>query len=221
HNYRTYDTTTSIQRIPTQESYFHTVPTPSSPIHTNVALYQNSNPLNHPGQRRRRSNTDSPNHLYGPPNQQHTDVDHVYDASHYQPSHVSPTQRRRTPPPRPLYFSPSNPPPSPYSIGRPQPRKGFVARMKDKLVQWVRGLIRWAKRNPIKAGLASFIPVMLGAGAIRAVNGLGGVTKKLFSKLETGMGGGRPDQKRKPTEKKHWGWGLDHFVGFGGSKGGP
>jgi hypothetical protein len=93
--------------------------------------------------------------------------------------------------------------------------------MKVKITQWIRSLMRWSKRNPIKAGLASFIPVMLGAGAVKAFSGLSGVTKTVLSKLEMGMGGGKPGQKRKPAEKKEWGWGLDHFVGFGGTKGGP
>lgn len=81
--------------------------------------------------------------------------------------------------------------------------------------------MKWAKRNPIKAGFASVIPFMLGAGAIRAIAELSSVSKTLFSKLEMGMGGGKPGQKRKPVLKKDWEWGLNHFVGFGGTKGGP
>ena len=81
--------------------------------------------------------------------------------------------------------------------------------------------MRWAKKNPIKAGIASFVPVLLGAGAVRAVSGLSGVAKHMFGKLETGMGGGKSGHKRNPSEKKEWDWGLNHFVGFGGTKGGP
>ncbi|EPE24871.1 hypothetical protein GLAREA_11452 [Glarea lozoyensis ATCC 20868] len=60
---------------------------------------------------------------------------------------------------------------------------------------------------------------MLGAGALRAFSGL----QKVLGKLEKGMGGGVPGEKRvkKEAKKGEWGWGLDHFVGFGGTKGGP
>jgi hypothetical protein len=91
-------------------------------------------------------------------------------------------------------------------------------------------LVQWAKKNPIKAGIATFLPVMLGAGLVRGAKALGlhfnfGPLGKVAGKLEKGMGGGpgaaAAKAAEKKAEKKAWGYGLDHFVGFGGTKGGP
>ena len=72
--------------------------------------------------------------------------------------------------------------------------------------------MRWCKRNPMTAGLLTFIPVLAGAGMVRAVRslGIGAMLKK--------MGAG---QTKKGEAEREWGWGMDQFVGFGGSKGGP
>lgn len=72
--------------------------------------------------------------------------------------------------------------------------------------------MKWCKRNPITAGLLTFIPVLAGAGVVRAVKSLG--VGYMFKK----MGGG---QTKKGDAKKEWGWGMDEFAGFGCSKGGP
>ncbi|CZT08597.1 uncharacterized protein RAG0_13602 [Rhynchosporium agropyri] len=114
--------------------------------------------------------------------------------------------------PRPLYYSPANPIPSPYNASRPKPRPGFVQRMLAKIERWIRSCMRWCKRNPITAGLLTFIPVVAGAGLVRAVKSLkiGDMSKK--------MGAG---QTKKTATQKQWDWGLDQFAGFGGSKGGP
>ncbi|CAG8978172.1 hypothetical protein HYALB_00011488 [Hymenoscyphus albidus] len=247
-DFRSYDTpqqTPALTRIPAQEAYYHAGSEPSSPRQSYTKPYQaQGNGGNGPEQRLVRSNTDSPKHFYGPPHAQKLNdlgvtgrnqrpVDGTYtirsgsrspplhhDNSDH-PTRPSSGQRRRTPPPRPLYFSPTNRPPSPYNVSRPQPRPGFMKRMKDKVSYWMRKLLDWAKRNPIKAGLASIVPLVLGAGMIRIITELSSVAKTLLNKLEMGMGGGRPGQKRKPPVKEGWDWGLQHFVGFGGTKGGP
>ncbi|CAL3970076.1 unnamed protein product [Diplocarpon coronariae] len=118
--------------------------------------------------------------------------------------------------PRPLYYSPQNPIPSPYNASRPAPRPGFVHRMLKKLAGWVRSCLKWCKRNPIKAGMLSFVPVLAGARLVRTVSllGIGQRIGDLFKR----MGGG---QKKKGDEDKEWHMGMDQFAGFGGSKGGP
>ncbi|KAE8443649.1 hypothetical protein EG329_001507 [Mollisiaceae sp. DMI_Dod_QoI] len=161
------------------------------------------------------------------------------------------TGRKRTPPPRPIYFSPTNPIPTPYNASRPQPRPGFVSRMLAKISSWIRSVMKWAQKNPIKAGLATFIPILAGAGMVRAgkalglgkaFSGLTGVLGMVGGGLMEGMGGGKPPgsgkeglkgmegkgggiakglEKEVEKEKKEWGWGMDHFVGFGGTKAGP
>ena len=55
--------------------------------------------------------------------------------------------------------------------------------------------MKWSKGNPIKAGLLTFIPIVAGAGIVKIRKKLGG--------------------------KGEWGYGLDDFKGFAGSKGGP
>ncbi|TVY44110.1 hypothetical protein LSUB1_G001901, partial [Lachnellula subtilissima] len=134
-------------------------------------------------------------------------------------------QRRRTPPPRPIYFSPTNKPPSPYSTARPRPRPGFVKRITAKIEEWVRSFIRWAKEHPVKAGLAAFVPLVAAAGFAKAVHGIIALGGELLGREtdehEGGKEGNDEDEKGKEKPKKVYGWGLDHFVGFGGSKGGP
>ncbi|RDL36400.1 uncharacterized protein BP5553_05752 [Venustampulla echinocandica] len=165
------------------------------------------------------SGPNSPTSFYappGPPPNLNPQSNPVYYSS------VPP--KRRTPPPRPLYFSPTNKPPSPYNTGRPKPRPGFLERVALKLAAWIQSFIRWGKENPIKAGLATFIPVLLSAGVVRAAKGLSGPLKKVLGFFLEGMGGGKAkgvEKKLAKGAKKEFGWGLDHFVGFGGTKSGP
>ncbi len=90
--------------------------------------------------------------------------------------------------------------------------------------------MKWCKANPIKAGLFTFLPVLAGVGVAKFLKGLSGLGKDIME----GMGGGPfPDRKaaKDKLEKeglkiekevgKEWGWGLDHFKGFAGSKGHP
>lgn len=71
---------------------------------------------------------------------------------------------------------------------------------------------------------------MLGVG--KAFSGVGKVVSGLMGGVIEGMGGGRPcvaeaegrGKGLKGVEKevkKEFGWGLDHFVGFGGTKDSP
>ncbi|PBP27568.1 hypothetical protein BUE80_DR001382 [Diplocarpon rosae] len=118
--------------------------------------------------------------------------------------------------PRSIYYSPQNPIPTPYNASRPAPRPGFVHRMLKKLTGWVRSWFKWCKRNPIKAGVLSCVPVIAGAGLVRTINFLG--LGKRIGDLFKRMGGG---QKKKGEEDREWHMGMDQFAGFGGSKGGP
>ena len=89
--------------------------------------------------------------------------------------------------------------------------------------------MRWGKKNPIKAGLLTFLPVLAGAGIARIFGtSLGAIGKKFGKKLGEGKLGVESllEKKRKIASEAHkgnkkWGWGLDDFVGFNGSKGGP
>ncbi|KAH6666967.1 hypothetical protein B0J14DRAFT_490215 [Halenospora varia] len=196
-------------RIPAQDSYFLSHSTPSSP-----------------------------QHFYGPPNAQQKPLPIEAQSKPYILSHGSsppfpqqlpqrPSSRtsngRRTP--RPIYFSPTNKPPSPYNANRPKPREGFLGRMKDKLSELIRKAMKWAKKHPIQAGIASFLPVLAGAAVWKTFKGLRGVTKEVFTKIEEGMGGGGrglgKSAKKEVKKPGSYGWGLDHFVGFGGTKQGP
>jgi len=78
--------------------------------------------------------------------------------------------------------------------------------------------MRWSSKNPIKAGLLTFIPVLATAGIMRAMHGVG----KLFGGQKGALGGLGKAARVKGLEKeakKEWGYGLDHFVGFAGAKG--
>lgn len=69
--------------------------------------------------------------------------------------------------------------------------------------------------------MLTFIPVVAGAGLVKMAKGLG-VGKKM-GKMIRSLGGNGMGSKRKGGEgvAKEWGWGMDEFVGFGGTKGGP
>jgi len=145
----------------------------------------------------------------------------------YEYAYTVPPRRRSSPPyarkspPRPLHFSPTNPPPSPYNSSRPSPRPGFITRMLRKLDRGIRSFMRWAKTNPIKAGFLTFLPVMAGVGVVKLAKTLGrglGILEKGYgrTKLDKGIGKGAGKEAERV-----WGWGLDEFKGFGGSKAGP
>jgi hypothetical protein len=74
--------------------------------------------------------------------------------------------------------------------------------------------MRWPKKNTVKSGLITFVPVLSAAGWV-----------KMF-KAPRKLGGGENTRTNRFIEKgsegrKIWGWGLDEFVGFNGTKGGP
>jgi hypothetical protein len=69
--------------------------------------------------------------------------------------------------------------------------------------------MKWSKGNPIKAGLLTFIPIVAGAGIV-----------KMVGLVEKGDGVGEK-MRKKLGGKGEWGYGLDDFKGFAGSKGGP
>jgi len=129
-----------------------------------------------------------------------------------------PRKSSRTPP-RPLYSSPLNPISTPYNASRPLPRPGLLKRILGKIEQWIRSFMRWSSKNPIKAGLLTFTPVVATAGIVRA----GKVIGKLFGGEKGALGGlGKAAGVKgleKKEAKKESGYGLGHFVGFAGSKG--
>ena len=74
--------------------------------------------------------------------------------------------------------------------------------------------MRWSKKNTIKAGLTTFVSVLGAAGWVKMLRGpgklVGGERRGANRYVENGSEG-----------RKIWGWGLDEFVEFNGSKGGP
>jgi hypothetical protein len=88
--------------------------------------------------------------------------------------------------------------------------------MAQKLVQWFKAFMRWTKKNPIKAGLMTFVPVMVLAGLVKMSRGFWkrlGLIEKGYPSPAKISGG----DKRIEGE---WGWGLDDVKKFGGSTGG-
>ncbi len=76
--------------------------------------------------------------------------------------------------------------------------------------------MQWSSKNPIKAGMLTFIPVLATAGIVRAAKGVG----KLFGGEKGGVGKAGALKGAEKQVKKEWGYGLDEFVGFAGAKGG-
>lgn len=191
-------------RIPAQESYFHSYSAPSSPA---------------PAPR--------PASYTQPPSRRSSPL--------IRPSSVTGSNRRqRSPGGNPNYYSNSpipfsvSPRPTPYNLNRPQPRPGFIRRCLNKIESWIRAFMRWSKRNPVKAGLLTFLPVMTIAAIAKVLRGIG----KGLGLVEKGVGRPKPDRggssrgvkgegkrnvrwnEEEDGEEGGWGWGL-------GSKGGP
>jgi hypothetical protein len=107
--------------------------------------------------------------------------------------------------------------------------------MMNKLKAWARGFVKWCRNNPIKAGLLTFIPVLAGAGMVKMFTSAAKVLGVAGIAIMEGMGGGRTPgnwEGKKEAAKdaakdvenaaeKEWGYGLDEFKGFAGSKAGP
>ena len=82
--------------------------------------------------------------------------------------------------------------------------------------------MRWSKKNPIIAGVLTFVPVMTIAGVVKIAQGMGkglGLVDKGFGKPGSLGGAGGGGDKGLGGGKR--GWGLEECKGFGGSKGGP
>jgi hypothetical protein len=176
------DSHTAAPKVSAQESYFHSYSTPSSP----AIPYSSSQPQYKPSKPPRRRSSPL---LSGP--------------GGYQYAQPSPRLS-----PRPLYYSPSNPIPSPYSAGRPKPRPGFLRRIAMKVEAWIKRFMRWSREHPLLAGVLTFIPVMTIAGFVKIARVLG-----------NGLGYGRKGKGKgfKGLE----GMGFENFRGFNGTKYGP
>jgi hypothetical protein len=88
-----------------------------------------------------------------------------------------------------------------------------------RLEAWIKDFMRWGKKNPMIAGVLTFIPVMTIAVVVKITKGLGrglGLVEKGF-----GRPGKLGAEDKGIAEESKWGWGLDEFKGFGGGKGGP
>ncbi|KAG9244727.1 hypothetical protein BJ878DRAFT_504939 [Calycina marina] len=106
---------------------------------------------------------------------------------------------------------------SPYALNRPQKRPGFWGRILDKFSLWIRALNRWSRDNPIKAGILTFFPVMTLAGIIK----IGKMLGKGMGLIKKTKGGGGMERRLSDERTKGYGYGLDEFTRFNGSKGGP
>lgn len=86
-------------------------------------------------------------------------------------------------------------------------------------------LAAWGKENPIKAGLLTFVPVLALAGVTRMAKDIGKFLGKgkinVDNVVKQSRKSGASARKMKSEGKKGKGWGLDAFVDFNGSKGGP
>lgn len=79
--------------------------------------------------------------------------------------------------------------------------------------------MRWTKRNPISAGLVTFIPVLATAGVMKIARGVGkglGIVNKGYGKDGLLKGTGKAEDGKE--EAKSFGHGLDESIGFGGAK---
>ena len=102
----------------------------------------------------------------------------------------------------------------------------------------MKAFMRWTKRNPIKMGLLTFLPVMTIAGIAKVVRGIGkglGIVEKGVGRPKSDRSGSSRGVNGEGKKNVRWegesegeeeegGGGegpLDAFRGFGGSKGGP
>ena len=91
----------------------------------------------------------------------------------------------------------------------------------------------WTKKNPITAGLLTFVPVVAIAAVAKLVKGVGKMTglvekghpKPVRTQSSRNVDGEAKRNVRWQEDEKEEGgggrWGLDEFKGFAGSKGGP
>ncbi|KAF7936948.1 hypothetical protein BELL_0098g00100 [Botrytis elliptica] len=143
----------------------------------------------------------------------------TYNPSH--PSHPGPPPRRSSSPIPGRISSPLKRPLSPYSLSRPKPRPGFVRRVASRFTSWIRSLFSWIRANPIKTGLLSFIPILLGTGVVKTVKGVKHFLGNRASKRKEKKHEHKLEKEAKKLEKK---WHEDifgDFKGFAGTTGGP
>jgi len=81
--------------------------------------------------------------------------------------------------------------------------------------------MEWATNNPIKAGLFSFLPIIAAAGFVKGASKIAGAVGKGLGIKSFGFKGLGNIGKGWNTAEGKWQYGLDEFVGFGGSKAGP
>ena len=84
---------------------------------------------------------------------------------------------------------------------------------------WIKGFMAWSKKNPMMAGVLTFIPVMTIAAVVKITRGVGkglGFVEKGFARPGK-VGGGRKDLQGEGER----GWVLENSKGFGKSERGP
>jgi len=201
--YQSYEPPTQMQsypseqsKLPAQDSYFNTEHSPLIPRDPAFPPQNQSRPQ---PERRRSSPGPSP-------------YTHPFSPRLRATATASPPPRRRSPG-NPNYYTTSPLPAiTPYNGNRPKPRPGFLARIKAKIVSLIRAFMRWSKRNPITAGILTFVPFLTIAGIAKVTRVVG----KGFGFIESG--GFKKSPKKAVDGDKGI---LDDFSNFGGSKGGP
>ncbi|APA13549.1 hypothetical protein sscle_11g083190 [Sclerotinia sclerotiorum 1980 UF-70] len=224
HSYSYNDNSQRTTHRPAQETYWQTTSNPDSPSQTRPMQILDPRPYpedfdpahpTHPGPPPRRSSSPIPNTL---PSIINTNP---YSQPPQQPPHPQPIRRRSSPIPGRI-TSPFKKPLSPFSLSRPKPRPGFIKRVTHRIKSWIQSLFSWTRANPIKAGLLSFIPVLLGAGIVKTVKGVkyflgrgADKVKEKKNKLGKGIQDARKAQRKWVEDV------LGDFRGFAGAKGGP
>ncbi|KAL3424526.1 hypothetical protein PVAG01_03807 [Phlyctema vagabunda] len=123
-------------------------------------------------------------------------------------------KNRSASPPQRLY--PVHRVPSSYhASSRPRPRPGLVKRVLGKFRQWMRDMLWYARKHPIKTGLMTIFPALAVGGVVKGLVSAGQGLMKFLSEDK------RKDRKRRGEEKDDPMAIFGQFKKFGNTKGGP
>lgn len=127
-------------------------------------------------------------------------------AAYFNPSHaptpVNGAPITSTPPPfigKPPMPAPSprahgrmspvvHPMPTPYNASRPKPRRGFVRRMWKKFTKWLRSVLNWVVKHPVRATVLALLPIFVIGGMVKLVKSLSKGFKSAFRDILMGLG---------------------------------